>query len=168
METRGTTSTATTAPAGTHTHTDDTPATMAHIRVWYILIGPDNKPFGKPFRVHVLDDKYDILELREDIKKGPYKEDLAHVNVNEMEVWRCQSLTLLGLDPDGIGELVRNLKLSRDEDSDGKKVGGWTQVMSLKLDEYEPLVVRVQPKGAQRLFLRIILPAELTVLNSNS
>jgi hypothetical protein len=82
-----------------------------------------------------------------------------------MEVWKCNCLTLCGIDPDGIDNLVGSLKLSSDEDSDGWKVVGWVQVLELRLQEYEPLVVKVQHKGVQRLILSF--PAEFSyVLNS--
>jgi hypothetical protein len=136
---------------------------MAHIEAWYILIDSDDIPFGEPHPVYLgHNDK--IARLKTGIKDGPYKESLAHVNVTEMEVWKCRSLTLNGIGLDGIGELVGNLKLSQDEDSDCQKVSPWTRVMGLLLQEDEPLVVRIPHKGAQHLFLRIMFPAESVLL----
>jgi hypothetical protein len=137
---------------------------MARIKVWCILVDSNNLPFGQPDGVY-LGHSDDISELKTGIKDGAYKERLAHVNTTtEMEVWRCPSLTLRGIRPGEIGEIVRDLKLSLDQDSNGEELGGWIPVMSLQLQEYEPLVVRVtvQHEGAQHLFLRIMFPAEFS------
>jgi hypothetical protein len=182
METRATSSaTAATATDPSHTdhtpatatdpsHTSHTPPTMAHIEdkqvVWYILVDFDNIPFGDPLLVYLGHDE-SILQLKMRIKEGEYKDKLAHVNAANMEVWKCKSLTLRGVRHDGIDNLVGRLKFSSDEDSDGQKLAHWDLVIDLRLQKNEPLVVRVQHKGVQRLFLRIMFPAELSyVLNS--
>jgi hypothetical protein len=155
-----------TRSAATTTATGHTPATMAGIKVWYILINPDNVPFGEPLRVMLGHDD-DIIKLKTEIKKGAYKDNLANVNITEMEVWRYQSLTLRGLRPDRINELVKNLEFSSDEDSDGQILAGWDTMIELQVQEYEPLVVRVQPKGRQHVFVRIIFPAELSCASNS-
>jgi hypothetical protein len=118
-------------------------ATTMEQEVWYILTDMDNTLIGQPHS-ELLDPEKSILRLLFKIKEGPYKENLERVNVTDMEVWRCSSLSLDGLDPDEIGELVGNLKLSTDEDSDGKKLAHWGLVGDLHLGDREPLIVRVK------------------------
>jgi hypothetical protein len=139
---------------------------MADIEVWYILINSDNTPFGEALPV-IVRHNGKIVHLKKNIKEGDYEESFAHVNITEMEVWRCPSLTLCDLRPDGIPELVKNLTFSSDENSDGWELAGWDSVMELQLQEYEPLVVRVQPKGVQHLFVRIIFPAEFPCVSNS-
>lgn len=140
------------------------PPTMAQIEVWYILVDSGNMPFEIPHVVY-LGHSDKIVRLKTAIKDGVYKEHLAHVNIaTEMQVWRCRSLTLRGTSQEDIGELVGNLKLSLDPDSDGTTATDWTPVMDLQLQELEPLVVRVTVlnEGAQHLFLRIMFLAEFS------
>ncbi|KAF8506858.1 hypothetical protein F5888DRAFT_1798087 [Russula emetica] len=151
METRATSS-ATAATATDPSHTSHTPATMAHIEdkqeVWYILVDLDNIPFGVPLLVN-LGHNETILHLKMKIKEGDYKDELAHVNIVNMEVWKCKSFTLRGV-KDGIDNLVGRLKLSNNEDSDGQQPVHWDLVIDLQLQQFEPLVVRVQRKAKRK------------------
>lgn len=133
------------------------------MEVWYILVNADYSPIGEPYSVDV-GPKDNIIHLMKDIKEGMYKEELTHVKVTEMEVWRCRTLTLHGADLSEIDDLVRS---SINGDSNCEQLSGWIRMMELQLQEYEPLVVRVSVKGVQRFFLHIMLHAELThALNS--
>jgi hypothetical protein len=154
MDTRATTATITSAsdPAS-HTATGHTPATMADIKVWYILMDENNVPFGDPFPEYLRHDD-DIHKLKK-IKEGPYDDNLALVNITNMDVWKCNSLTLRGINPDEIKELVGNLEFPRD----GQKLGGWLLATELGLQEYQLLVVKVLNKGVH-LLLRIMFPTE--------
>jgi hypothetical protein len=159
MDTRATTATATATIASasdpaSHTATGHTPATMADIKVWYILMDENNVPFGDPHPVYLRHDD-DILKLKEKIKEGPYDDNLALVKITDMDVWKCNSLTLRGINPDGIKELVGNLEFPRD----GQKLGVWLPATELGLQEYQPLVVKVLNKGVH-LLLRIMFPTE--------
>jgi hypothetical protein len=150
-----------TAPAPAAATDDHTPATM---EVWCILINTNNIPLGEPRAVNV-GHKDNIKHLTEDIK-GVY-EELADVKPTDMEVWRCQTMTLCGAHPDRMDDLVRHLRFGINGDSNCEKLGGWIRVVGLQLQEYEPLVVRVKVEGVQRFFLHIMFPAEPTyVLNS--
>jgi hypothetical protein len=81
-----------------------------------------------------------VVDLMMRIKEGPYEEDLTHVDTDDMEVWRFESLTLRGVKPDGIDDLV-SLTFASDK---GQELAAWDLVMELQLQDTEPLVVRVK------------------------
>jgi len=133
-----------TAPAPAAATDDHTPATM---EVWCILINTNNIPLGEPRAVNV-GHKDNIKHLTEDIK-GVY-EELADVKPTDMEVWRCQTMTLCGAHPDRMDDLVRHLRFGINGDSNCEKLGGWIRVVGLQLQEYEPLVVRVKVEAKRK------------------
>ncbi|KAF8495264.1 hypothetical protein F5888DRAFT_1635744 [Russula emetica] len=80
-------------------------------------------------------------------QKTKEADKLAHVNIVNMEVWKCKSFTLRGVHKDGIDNLIGRLKFSSNKDSDGQQPAHWDLVIDLQLQECEPLVVRVQCKA---------------------
>jgi len=156
MRTRASSSVTATDPApAIHTPTGQTPATMADIKVWYILVNHNLMPFGEPVRVNLGYDE-DVLQLKMEIKKWEDKENNNHVNIADMEVWKCHSLTLRHVEPDSVAGLIHNMTFSSDADSHARKLGGWVQVKDLQLQDFEPLVVIVRHKGVQLLFCIIV------------
>jgi hypothetical protein len=104
------------------------------------------------------------MHLMRKIKAGDYM-PTADATFSNMEVWKFKSLKLDPRD-DQVDELLSNLKLTDNENSDVELVKEQTMMEELRLKKFEPLLVRVLQKGMQRLFL-IMFPTELSyVLNS--
>lgn len=141
----------TVAAATTSTRISDT---LPLMEVWYILVDSNNTPLGEP-RAAYLGYTDSISQLMMAIQGGPYKDDLAHINIKSMEVWRFPSLSLNNVRLDQIGDLVGCLTFSGD--NDGEIVSKWTLVKELQLQQFQPLVVRIIHKGMY-LFLHNMFP----------
>ena len=139
-----------------HEHIETAPATsMAHIAspadpatsdtpvndIWYIVIDNENTPLGQPIPLYDVAG-FTVHQLLVEIKSGPYQAKLEDVNIMDLEVWECPTLSLEGHGRYDVEGLMKSLTLSRGSDSN-RDIGGWEPVVHLHLQKYQPLVIRV-------------------------
>jgi hypothetical protein len=134
------------------------------IDVWFIFFDDHDKPLLRRY-LEILHPHDTVMHLMRKIRAGDYM-PTADATIGNMEVWKFRSLTLDPRD-DKMDELLSNLKFTDNENSDVELVKEQKMMEELRLKKFEPLLVRVQQKSMQRLFLRIMFPTELSyVLNS--
>ena len=121
--------------------TSDTPVTD----IWIILIDNENTPLGRPLCLYNVI-KFNVDQLLLEIISGPYQAKLKNVNILDIEVWECPTLSLEGHCLNDIEGLVKSLTLSRVGDSN-REVGVWEPVAGLRLSKYQPLVIRVTSRS---------------------
>ncbi len=77
-------------------------------------------------------------------------EDVAHVDTDELEMWKCNSLKLTGKYHIGrIEKLLSNVKFSDDENGEIQRLPAGARVIQLKLEDDELLLVRVPQRSMQ-------------------
>ena len=132
----------TTPATSTHIETTATMPTNTPVKVWYVIVDNENTPLGKPLSLYDVINFDDVHDLLLAIKCGPYQAMLRDINIVDMEVWECPTLSLEGHGASDIEGLMKTLTLS--EGSDGNhNIGGWEPVANLRLQKYQPLVIRV-------------------------
>ena len=115
------------------------------IDVWIILIDNENTPLGRPLCLYDVMN-FNVDQLLVEILNGPYQAKLKDINILDLEVWECPTLSLEGHGPNDIEGLVKPLMLSRVGDSN-REVAVWEPVAGLQLSKYQPLVIRVTSKS---------------------
>ena len=147
--------------------------TMTDVEVWFTFFDHDNHVPGE-YTVF-LSPRAPIMRLRNTIKANAevYGGLIVGAKISNIEVWKIKSSRLnprvKGL-TELVNELFGNLTFTGDEDCDVELLDQRSKIEDLRLEDTEPLVVRVlRNKSEQLLFLRIMFPTELSfILNSQT
>ncbi|SRR6266702_3880194 len=123
---------------------------MTDNEIWCLINDHDHKPsFGDPFPEKVHRDDT-IHDLKMKIKAGESSSDVAHVDSDKLEMWKCNSLKLTGKYPIGrIEKLLSNVKFSDDKNGEIQRLPTSARVIQLKLEDDGLLLVRVPQRSMQ-------------------
>jgi hypothetical protein len=114
-------------------------------KIWYLLVDHERKPIGRSAKAFVSADT-DIEDLTEKIKTEK-QHHLAHVNADELEVWKCNDPELSADRPlDKLRDIVGRIKFSKNGDY-AVELAAARKVMSLGLRQHELLLIRVPGLG---------------------
>jgi hypothetical protein len=131
--------------------------TMAEMDVWFVFFDHD-KPFSDCFLERLHPDET-IMHFMRKLKAGDYGGPIANAKIGDVKIWKFRSLKIQPRDTQ-MDDLLSNLEFTDNEDSDVELVQGQTMMEELRLQRFEPLLVRVLQTGMQRLFLRIVFPTQ--------